>query len=147
MELGCKSSISFFIRVSFRRHWRFARQQGKGCDHLHSSLYAYSRSFRHLWPAFHMRCLPSIFNHRGPFSYHIFVLLINLQQISTHKSSPSEVFLQKVFLKICSKFTGEHLCRRTLLQGCFYTNKLRIWNCNRVNYHPITTKETTNQMN
>ena len=28
----------------------------------------------------------------------------------TCRSSPSEVFLRKVVLKTCSKFTGEHLC-------------------------------------
>ena len=48
------------------------------------------------------------------------------------RSSPPEVFLEKGVLKICSKFTGEHLCRsakiycifsehlfvRTSLEGC-----------------------------
>ena len=34
--------------------------------------------------------------------------------ITTYRSSPSEVFLGKGFLKICSKFTGEHPCRSAI---------------------------------
>ena len=33
---------------------------------------------------------------------------------STVRSSPSEVFLGKGVLKICSKFTGEHPCRSAI---------------------------------
>ena len=47
-----------------------------------------------------------------------------------NRSSPSEVFLEKDVLKICSKFTGEHPCRsaisiklqRTLFRTLFYKN-------------------------
>ena len=31
------------------------------------------------------------------------------------RSNPQEVFLRKGFRKICSKFTGEHPCRRVIL--------------------------------
>ena len=44
------------------------------------------------------------------------------------RSSPSEVFLGKGFLKICSKFTGEHLCRLVIsvkLQSSFIEIVLR----------------------
>ena len=37
-----------------------------------------------------------------------------LLQISSFRSSPSEVFLGKGVLKICSKFTGEHPCRSAI---------------------------------
>ena len=40
-----------------------------------------------------------------------------------YRSSPPEVFLEKVVLKICSKFKGEHPCQRvicaTLLKSHF----------------------------
>ena len=36
-----------------------------------------------------------------------------------HRSSHPEVFLVKVVLKICSKFTGEHPCRSVILIKCF----------------------------
>ena len=32
-----------------------------------------------------------------------------------YRSNPQEVFLRKGFRKICSKFTGEHPCRRVIL--------------------------------
>ena len=32
-----------------------------------------------------------------------------------YRSNPQEVFLRKGFQKICSKFTGEHPCRRVIL--------------------------------
>ena len=34
--------------------------------------------------------------------------------IPTYRSSPSEVFLVKAVLKICSKFTGGHPCRNAI---------------------------------
>ena len=37
-------------------------------------------------------------------------------------SSPSEVFLGKGVLKICSKFTGEHPCRSAILISCKVTS-------------------------
>ena len=56
------------------------------------------------------------------------------------RSSPSELFLGKGFLKICSKFTGENSCRSaigiklqsnfieiTLQQGCSPVNLLHIF--------------------
>ena len=36
------------------------------------------------------------------------------RRIVTFRSSPSEVFLEKGVLKICSKFTGEHPCRSAI---------------------------------
>ena len=35
-------------------------------------------------------------------------------KLGTFRSSPSEVFLEKGVLKICSKFTGEHTCRSAI---------------------------------
>ena len=35
---------------------------------------------------------------------------LNIAMVAMSRSSPSEVFLQKVVLKIYSKFTGEHSC-------------------------------------
>ena len=53
------------------------------------------------------------------------VFIVNLEQCSlgSFRSSPSKVFSGKGVLKICSKFTGEHLCLRTPLEGCF----LSLW--------------------
>ena len=61
-------------------------------------------------------------------------------QVTNHGSSPSEVFLRKDVLKICSKFTGEHQCRSgvsinllcnftviALLHGCSSVNLLHIF--------------------
>ena len=61
-------------------------------------------------------------------------------QVTNHGSSPSEVFLRKDVLKICSKFTGEHQCRSgvsinllcnftviALLHGCSPVNLLHIF--------------------
>ena len=41
--------------------------------------------------------------------------------IQSHRSSPSEMLLQKGVPKMCSKFTGEHPCRykATLLKSLF----------------------------
>ena len=43
-------------------------------------------------------------------------------QVSRDGSSPSEVFLGKGVLKICSKFTGEHPCRSAILISCKVTS-------------------------
>ena len=40
-------------------------------------------------------------------------------KIFPDRSSRSEVFLVECVLKICSKFTGEHLLLRTPLDACF----------------------------
>ena len=39
---------------------------------------------------------------------------MEISQTTTHRSSPSEVFLGKDALEICSKFTGEHPCRSVI---------------------------------
>ena len=57
-----------------------------------------------------------------------------------NRNSPPEMFLEKDVLKICSKFTEEHSCRRmisikllcnfieiTLWHGCFFVNLLHIF--------------------
>ena len=52
-----------------------------------------------------------------------------------HRSSPSEVFLGRSLLKLCSKFTGEHPCRSTIsikLLCNFIEIALRHW-CSPVN--------------
>ena len=41
----------------------------------------------------------------------------------TQRGRRPEVFLRKGVLKICSKFTGEHLLLRTPLDGCLCTQK------------------------
>ena len=49
---------------------------------------------------------------------------------SSGRSSPSEVFLEKGVLKICSKFTGEHLASSSgqSLQACWHCMKnVCIW--------------------
>ena len=63
------------------------------------------------------------------------------------RSSPSEVFLEKDVLKICSKFTVEHSCRSeisikllcnieiTLVHGCSSVNFLHIF---RTTFHNNT---------
>ena len=70
----------------------------------------------------------------------------NYKQSNNHyfvailRSSPSEVFFEKVVLKICSKFTAEHSCRGVisinllskfieieLRHGCFSVNLLHIF--------------------
>ena len=43
------------------------------------------------------------------------------------KSSPSEEFLGKGFLKLCSKFAGEHPCQITLRHGCSPANLFHIF--------------------
>ena len=60
--------------------------------------------------------------------------------IQSHRSSPSEMLLQKGVPKMCSKFTGEHSCRSaisiklqsnfieiTLRHGCAPVNLLHIF--------------------
>ena len=37
-----------------------------------------------------------------------------LPEIAIYKSSRPEAFLEKGVLKICNKFTGEHLCRSAI---------------------------------
>ena len=44
--------------------------------------------------------------------YNVIYLLQNIKSI---RSSRPEMFLGKGVLKICSKFTGEHPCRRVIL--------------------------------
>ena len=39
-------------------------------------------------------------------------------QIYLFRSSHPELFLRKGVLKVCSKFTGEHLCRSAILMKC-----------------------------
>ena len=56
-----------------------------------------------------------------------------MRKPSTSKSSPSEVFLEKGVLKICSKFTGEHPCRSVIsmkLQSNFIEITFRHGCCN-----------------
>ena len=43
------------------------------------------------------------------------------------KSSLSDVFLGKGFLKLCSKFTGKHPCQITLPHGCSAANLFHIF--------------------
>ena len=43
------------------------------------------------------------------------------------KSRPSEVFLGKDFLKLCSKFTGKHPCQITLRHVCSPANLFHIF--------------------
>ena len=47
------------------------------------------------------------------FDSAFFSVLESIQNISFYedRSNPPEVFLEKVILRICSKFTGEHSCR------------------------------------
>ena len=50
--------------------------------------------------------------------------------LCSYRSSPSELFLGKGVLKICSKFTGEHPCRSAIsikLQRCSPVNLLHIF--------------------
>ena len=51
---------------------------------------------------------------------------VKLVQYMKLRSSHPEVFLEKGVLKICSKFTEEHLFLRTLLDGCF-CQKYFLW--------------------
>ena len=51
-----------------------------------------------------------------------FVFCLNFSIETKIRSSHPEVFLVKGVLKICSKFTGEHLLR-TPLNGCFWKIK------------------------
>ena len=59
----------------------------------------------------------------------------DFEKLKTHRSSPSEVFLAKGVLKICSKFTGERLCRSAIsikLQSNFI--EVALWHkCSPVN--------------
>ena len=66
-----------------------------------------------------------------------FHVIISRFMWQKQKSSPPEVFLGKVILKICSKFTGEHPCRSdfnrsnfieiTFRDGCSPVNLLHIF--------------------
>ena len=44
----------------------------------------------------------------------------SITQLTNDRSSRPEVFLGKDVLKICSKFTGEHPCKATLLKSHCY---------------------------
>ena len=44
-----------------------------------------------------------------------------------YRSSHPDVFLAKVVLKICSKFTGEHPCRRAISIKLVYWNRTSAW--------------------
>ena len=57
-------------------------------------------------------------------------MLLKDSYIIQYRSSPSEVFLGKCVLKICSKFTGEHPCRSVIsikLQSNFIEIKRWDW--------------------
>ena len=41
----------------------------------------------------------------------------SITQLTNDRSSRPDVFLGKDVLKICSKFTGEHPCKATLLKS------------------------------
>ena len=44
----------------------------------------------------------------------------SLHYVTTDRSSRPGVFLRKVILKLCRKFTGEHLCRSAIsMKLCF----------------------------
>ena len=43
------------------------------------------------------------------------------------RTSPPEVFLGKAFLKMCSRFTGEHPCRSAPLLKWLYWNHTLTW--------------------
>ena len=68
------------------------------------------------------------------------LVIANAAMIYIARNSPSDVFLRKDVLKICSKCTGEHPCRSaisikslcnftqiTLLQGCSPVNLLHVF--------------------
>ena len=76
-------------------------------------------------------------------------LLFEQRTITLFRSSPSEVYLRKGVLKICSKFEGEHPCRSAisiklqcnfieiaLRHGCSPSNLLQIF---RAAFHKNTT--------
>ena len=59
-------------------------------------------------PLISCRCFPSL-------EFCFFLFCCSTSDVSaSSKSSPPKVFLQKVVLKICSKFTGEHPCRSVI---------------------------------
>ena len=58
-------------------------------------------------------------NYSEVFLLASFMFRVIILSSSNVRSSPLEVLLQKGVLKICSKFTGEHLFPRPPLERCF----------------------------
>ena len=58
-----------------------------------------------------------------------------MSEVQKIRSRPPEVFLRKGVLKICSKFTGEHLIEITLRHGCSPVNLQHIF---RIPFHKST---------
>ena len=72
-----------------------------------------------------------MFNHKDPGA--------TLIEVGIITRSHSEVFLGKVVLKICSKFTGEHPCRRAILINllCHFSEIAVRHGCSLVNLQHI----------
>ena len=56
----------------------------------------------------------SIVNIKRLLSGSLLVKIIKISRFTNDRRSPPEVFLRKVVLKICSKFTGDHPCRSVI---------------------------------
>ena len=65
----------------------------------------------------------------------IFEQLFLLNNFPLFRNSPPDVFIEKGVLKLCSKFTGEHLCRSVMLIKlfCNFTEITLGYGCSPVN--------------
>ena len=68
-------------------------------------------------------------------SYFLPLFKINL---SIHRSSPSEVFLGKGVLKMCSKFTGEQPCWSAISKKLAASKFNEIWKTFHITLHNLT---------
>ena len=65
--------------------------------------------------------------YKSPFSSSVCLRECNLFEQGKERSSPPEVFLGNVFLKICSKSRGEHPCRSVLTKSLTVFRKSFNW--------------------
>ena len=125
--------IFFFCQGFLHRHWRFARQQGKGGDHLlfHSTTSTRSQTMRHLFAILHVRWLSHTFN-RSACVY----------QTATRWDLPSHwitIWVIDWWCNVC--LLTWWINSRFLLQWFDIGNW---WMGTRIDYHPCITSQPTN---
>ena len=117
IEIFCQELVVFNVILAF-------------LDHLKLKIF-FKHGDRYIAPHFRLlfkisgsapahNLLPLSFQHKVFYSILVHFLCTFQWYMIIYTSSHQETFLEKDVLKICSKFTGEHLCQSVVSTKLFY---------------------------